>query len=171
MKPENILLKKPHDIRQIKLIDFGMAKVFTPGTDSTKSTLGTPGYMAPEIMKNTEYTAAVDMWALGVVCYILICGYMPFDESHGKNTGWKTDYPKEEWETVSGEAKDLIDKLLDVNPADRLTAELALEHPWFSSKLSATPLMSPRKLQSREKVSYDYGPAPTLQLPPMGANK
>ena len=167
MKPENILLKEAHDINDIKLIDFGMAKIFPRGITKTASTLGTPGYMAPEIMTRKSYTSAVDMWALGVVTYILLCGYMPFDETHGKSTRWKTDYPKEEWGRVSRAAKDFIDRLLEVEPGRRMTAVQCLSHRWFHMTLNpANKLESPRKLNKKKSGNFrsDDG-VPQLTLP------
>ena len=158
LKPENVLLVDKSDITDVKLIDFGMSKVFGPGEISTASTLGTPGYMAPEIMQNKLYTAAVDMWALGVITYIILAGYMPFDDSHGRKTHWKTDFPPAEWNAISNEAKDLINKLLEVDPEKRPSAADCLKHDWFAmwTKDDARPtqLTSPKRIKSRKKRNF-----------------
>lgn len=157
LKPENVLLVQKDDITDIKLIDFGMSKVFGPGEISTASTLGTPGYMAPEIMQSKKYTEAVDMWALGVITYIILCGYMPFDDSHGRTTGWKTDFPAAEWDSVSKEAKKLIENLLAVDPKKRPTAAECLENKWFSMwapDVEPTALSSPKRMKNRKKKTW-----------------
>ena len=155
LKPENVLLVHKDDITDIKVIDFGMSKVFGPGEIATASTLGTPGYMAPEIMLSKKYTEAVDMWALGVITYIILCGYMPFDDSHGRTTKWKTDFPPAEWDEISSEAKHLIESLLAVDPNKRPTADKCLEHKWFSlwddGEDEAPALTSPKRMKHRKK--------------------
>lgn len=158
LKPENVLLVKRNDISDIKIIDFGMSKVFGPGEISTASTLGTPGYMAPEIMQSKKYTQAVDIWALGVITYIILCGYMPFDDSHGRTTGWKTDFPAAEWDSVSDTIKDLISQLLSVDPTQRPTAEQCLKNEWFSmwtdEAIQPTALSSPKRMKNRKKRNF-----------------
>lgn len=159
LKPENVLLVSKSDITNIKLIDFGMSKVFGPGEISTSSTLGTPGYMAPEIMQSKKYTEAVDMWALGVITYIILCGYMPFDDSHGRATSWKTDFPPAEWNSISKQAKKLIEALLEVDPQRRPTAEKCLNNEWFSMWLEKgadqhTQLTSPKRMKNRPKPTF-----------------
>lgn len=157
LKPENVLLANKKDITDIKLIDFGMSKVFGPGEVSTASTLGTPGYMAPEIMQSKKYTEAVDIWALGVITYIILCGYMPFDDSHGRATKWRTDFPPAEWDDISGEAKSLIETLLCVKPDKRPSAQEILEHDWFSmweDNAETKSLSSPRRMRNRKKRRF-----------------
>lgn len=158
LKPENVLLRNKDDITDIKLIDFGMSKVFGAGEIRTASTLGTPGYMAPEIMQSKKYTKAVDMWALGVITYIILCGYMPFDDSHGRATQWKTDFPPAEWDSISKKAKNLIESLLSVSPANRPTAQQCLDHEWFtmwgSDEAAPTSLSSPRRMRSRKRRNF-----------------
>lgn len=166
LKPENILLKKRNEINDIRIIDFGMSKVFEKtadhrGLSKTRSLLGTPGYMAPEIMKSESYTKAVDMWALGVVTYVLLCGYMPFDETHGAKTRWAMDFPKEEWSLISGAARNFVESLLTVDPSTRITAEGALKHKWLSAgaAVSKEPLPSPRKMRGRRTKRFNFDDA------------
>jgi len=157
IKPENILLKKPSDINEIRIIDFGMSKVFEKTRHKSlaraSSLLGTPGYMAPEIMKSESYSKAVDMWSIGVVTYVLLCGYMPFDETHGIKTRWAMDFPDAEWDAISADAREFVTGLLTVDPRKRLTAEGALKHRWLSpaANVSNTPLPSPRRLRGSAK--------------------
>lgn len=156
LKPENVLLANKKDITDIKVIDFGMSKVFGPGEVTTASTLGTPGYMAPEIMQSKKYTEAVDIWALGVITYIILCGYMPFDDTHGRATKWRTDFPPAEWDSISKEAKNLIESLLCVDPDKRPTSEDILEHEWFSmwNEKEDKQLASPRRMKDRKKKRF-----------------
>lgn len=170
LKPENILLKRPNNIDDIRIIDFGMSKVFEKGASGhralakTYSLLGTPGYMAPEIMKSESYTKAVDLWSLGVVTYVLLCGYMPFDESHGAKTRWAMDFPREEWDTISGAARDFVQQLLTANPDKRMTAAGALKHMWLSPQTGGgvprTPLPSPKRMRKRKKSAFSFDEAP-----------
>ena len=141
IKPENLLLTSPDEDAHVKLADFGMAVRHT-GEPSLTQRCGTPGYVAPEILLGLPYGKAVDMWSVGVVTYILLGGYPPFhDEKQSKlfkkiKKG-EYEFHPEFWSAVSEEAKDLIRKLLTLNPTDRLTADQALQHSWVSyTKLS-----------------------------------
>lgn len=136
LKPENLLYADESDDSEIKIADFGLAKLLSD--DSMMSTAcGTPGYVAPEILEGRAYTAAVDMWSLGVITYILLCGFPPFyDENNAALfaaiKAGSFDYPSPYWDSVSPGAKDLIDHLLVVDPARRLTAAQVLTHPWVA---------------------------------------
>ncbi|KAF5660583.1 camk rad53 kinase [Fusarium heterosporum] len=142
IKPENILLvdKDLH----VKLADFGLAKII--GEESFTTTLcGTPSYVAPEILadsKQRKYTKAVDVWSLGVVLYICLCGFPPFsDELYSRDfpftlsqqikTG-RFDYPSPYWDSVGDPALDLIDSMLIVDPEKRFTIDQCLQHPWLT---------------------------------------
>ena len=163
LKPENVMLRNSPDANGknkpfIKIIDFGMSKALSPGRNA-QSCLGTPGYMAPEVLEHKDYTSAVDMYSLGVVSYILLAGYMPLQTAEGQ---WhsRVIYPVEEWAEVSEAAKDFINKLVVYDPKKRMTAEQTLSHPWLkkiktrrdstlmSSKLLANPL-SRKDLRTR----------------------
>lgn len=146
IKPENILLvdKDLH----VKLADFGLAKII--GEESFTTTLcGTPSYVAPEILadnKQRKYTKAVDVWSLGVVLYICLCGFPPFsDELFSRENPYTLsqqirkgifDYPSPYWDSVGDLALDLIDSMLVVNPDKRFTIDQCLSHPWM---LANTP--------------------------------
>jgi len=141
IKPENILLVDK-DLT-IKLADFGLAKII--GEESFTTTLcGTPSYVAPEILQSSNhrrYTRAVDVWSLGVVLYICLCGFPPFsDELYDAQNnpytlaqqilGGRFDYPSPYWDSVGDPALDLIDRMLTVDAEKRITIEECLQHPW-----------------------------------------
>jgi len=144
IKPENILLMD-NDLT-VKIGDFGLAKIV--GEASFTTTLcGTPSYVAPEIIaknKARRYTKAVDIWSLGVVLYICLCGFPPFsDELRRPDFPYDLaeqiregifDYPSPYWDPVSDLALDLIDNMLVVNPEKRFTVEQCLAHPWITQK-------------------------------------
>ncbi|KAH8884490.1 Pkinase-domain-containing protein [Thozetella sp. PMI_491] len=143
IKPENILLvdKDLH----VKLADFGLAKII--GEESFTTTLcGTPSYVAPEILADTrhrKYTKAVDIWSLGVVLYICLCGFPPFsDELYSRDFPFtlsqqikngRFDYPSPYWDSVGDPALDLIDSMLVVDPEKRFTVDQCLSHPWMTA--------------------------------------
>ncbi|KAJ5766381.1 uncharacterized protein N7511_003997 [Penicillium nucicola] len=144
IKPENILLADKN--LSVKLGDFGLAKII--GEDSFTTTLcGTPSYVAPEILQDSRrrrYTQAVDVWSLGVVLYICLCGFPPFsDELNTRDNPYtlaqqikmgKFDYPSPYWDSVGDPALDLIDRMLTVDIEKRITVEQCLEHPWMTGK-------------------------------------
>lgn len=150
IKPENILLKD-RDL-YVKLADFGLAKII--GEESFTTTLcGTPSYVAPEILedsKNRRYTRAVDIWSLGVVLYICLCGFPPFsDELNTTQSPYtlsqqikmgRFDYPSPYWDSVGDPALDLIDRMLAVDPEKRYTVDQCLEHPWTRNDFSGTKI-------------------------------
>ncbi|GMI26681.1 hypothetical protein TrCOL_g4214 [Triparma columacea] len=138
LKPENLLYEGPAPNMNLKLADFGLAQIVTP-MKHLHTACGTPGYVAPEILKGKEYGAEVDMWSLGVILYILICGFPPFYEEHTPELfkiikRGEYDFPEPYWDDVSEAAKDLIRKLLVVDPKKRYTAAQVFEHPWMASE-------------------------------------
>ena len=134
LKPENLLLTSVSDDADIKIADFGFA-IKQHGAASLTTQCGTPGYVAPEILKNAKYGKPVDMWSIGVITFILLGGYPPFHDDNQKILFKKiknceyTFHP-EYWSAVSEEAKDLIRKLLNPVPEQRFTADDALAHSW-----------------------------------------
>jgi len=144
IKPENILLLDK-DLT-VKLADFGLAKII--GEESFTTTLcGTPSYVAPEILEQgnrRRYTRAVDVWSLGVVLYICLCGFPPFsDELYSKENPYslsqqikmgRFDYPSPYWDPVGDAALDLIDRMLTVDVDARITIDECLEHPWTTNQ-------------------------------------
>jgi serine/threonine-protein kinase CHEK2 len=131
----------------VKLADFGLAKII--GEESFTTTLcGTPSYVAPEILtegRHRKYTNAVDIWSLGVVLYICLCGFPPFsDELYTKEFPYtlsqqirsgRFDYPSPYWDSVGDPALDLIDRMLVVEPEKRFTVDQCLAHPWITQKM------------------------------------
>ncbi|KAM0787282.1 hypothetical protein ACM66B_006515 [Microbotryomycetes sp. NB124-2] len=140
LKPENLLFESQDEDSKLMVADFGLSKIVDENTYSTLSTTcGTPAYMAPEIFSKRGYGKAVDMWAIGVITYFLLCGYTPFDrESQAAEIEavCKADFafePDEYWKHVSDTAKDFINKLLTVDTSKRLTASDALSHSFLTS--------------------------------------
>ena len=141
LKPENLLYSDKSEDAQLKVADFGLARLFTneQAIDMMTTMCGTPGYVAPEILSNTSYDSSVDIWSAGVILYILLCGYPPFYDDNNSALfrqikAGAYDFPAEEWDMVSSEAKDLVEKLLVVDPAKRLDVEGVLQHPWMTSE-------------------------------------
>ncbi|TVY39464.1 putative serine/threonine-protein kinase [Lachnellula subtilissima] len=144
IKPENILLTDKN--LHVKLADFGLAKII--GEESFTTTLcGTPSYVAPEILEESRhrrYTRAVDIWSLGVVLYICLCGFPPFsDELYSDQNPYTLtqqiknghfDYPSPYWDSVGDPALDLIDRMLTVDVEKRYTIDDCLSHPWTTQK-------------------------------------
>ncbi len=131
IKPENILFDGEH----IKIIDFGTSRIFDKKSNM-KAIHGTPYYIAPEVI-NQSYNEKCDEWSCGVILYVLLCGSPPFNgksdyEIMESVIKGKFTFDRPEFERVSPEAKTLISKLLTLNPQKRISAETALEHPWFS---------------------------------------
>ncbi|KAJ1374984.1 Calcium/calmodulin-dependent protein kinase type II [Parelaphostrongylus tenuis] len=129
LKPENLLLAK---VGQDTEAWFGFA--------------GTPGYLSPEVLKKDPYGKPVDIWACGVILYILLVGYPPFwdEDQHRLYAQIKAgayDYPSPEWDTVTPEAKSLIDSMLTVNPKKRITADQALKVPWICNRERVASVM------------------------------
>jgi serine/threonine-protein kinase Chk2 len=131
----------------VKLADFGLAKII--GEESFTTTLcGTPSYVAPEILQNSShrrYTRAVDVWSLGVVLYICLCGFPPFsdelyDPVNNPHTlaqqilGGRFDYPSPYWDSVGDPALDLIDRMLTTDPDKRISIDGCLQHPWTTGR-------------------------------------
>jgi len=157
LKPENLLLTRPGSDAEVKLIDFGLAKVMQE--DTARSFLGTKGYLAPEMLQRSNYDKSVDMWSLGVIAFVLLCGCLPFDDDSSRiisesaaRKKFTLRFPR--WATtLSASAKDLLYNLLDVDPKTRYTAEQALNHPWVSGR-TVNPnsyLASPSLLGERRK--------------------
>ncbi|GJJ78033.1 serine/threonine-protein kinase CHEK2 [Entomortierella parvispora] len=136
LKPENILVMDV-DTMRVKISDFGLAKMI--GTQMFVNTVcGTPSYVAPEIIRNGEYGRAVDMWSLGVILYICLCGFPPFSDDlappklrHQVLQSMYT-FPSPYWDSVSDEAVDLVQGLLAQDVTARLTVDEALEHVWMT---------------------------------------
>ena len=134
IKPENFLLYKEDDDSHIKLIDFGLAKKVSKSELMTTPN-GTPYYIAPEVLKGS-YTTLCDNWSMGVVMFIMLSGKPPFpgkdnNEILNNVLNGQFDFKHQVWEVISDSAKDLINKLLNRNSDERLTALEAYNHPWI----------------------------------------
>jgi len=137
LKPENLLLASKEKGAVVKLADFGLAVEVTNDDPKWFGFAGTPGYLAPELLRKEPYGKAVDLWATGVILYILLVGYPPFwdddqNRLYEQIKAGNYEFPSPEWDTVTNEAKDLIRKLLRTNQQDRISATEALRHPWIS---------------------------------------
>ncbi|XP_069672536.1 calcium/calmodulin-dependent protein kinase type II alpha chain isoform X12 [Periplaneta americana] len=139
LKPENLLLASKQKGAAVKLADFGLAIEVQGEQQAWFGFAGTPGYLSPEVLKKEPYGKPVDIWACGVILYILLVGYPPFwdEDQHRLYAQIKAgayDYPSPEWDTVTPEAKNLINQMLTVNPSKRITASEALKHPWICQR-------------------------------------
>lgn len=139
LKPENLLLASKVKGAAVKLADFGLAIEVQGDQQAWFGFAGTPGYLSPEVLRKDPYGKPVDVWACGVILYILLVGYPPFwdEDQHRLYAQIKAgayDYPSPEWDTVTPEAKNLINSMLTVNPAKRITAAEALRHPWICQR-------------------------------------
>ena len=134
LKPENILLDTEEGKNIIKIIDWGTARYFDKNKKMNRIS-GTPYYIAPEVIMG-NYDEKCDIWSCGVIMYILLCGYAPFngetdEKIFEKIKLGKYTFPKKEWDYVSSEAKDLIKHLLEYNPKKRYSANDVLKHHWM----------------------------------------
>jgi len=135
LKPENLIFDRPGEDAILKLTDFGFATLYDPKKKLT-ATCGTPEYVAPEILDEKPYGKAVDMWSVGVIFYILLCGFPPFygdteQELFDRICTAKYKFLSPYWDKVSWDAKDLIRHLLELEPTKRYTADQALDHKWL----------------------------------------
>jgi len=155
LKPENLLVTgSSNDI--IKISDFGLSKDF--GQDNLKTSCGTPDYVAPEVLKGKPYDCSVDIWSIGVITYILLCGFPPFYGNSeqvifNKILRAEYNYPSPDWDNITTDAKQFIDALLVLNPTDRPTADQCLESPWISS---SAPQAQLTKLDSLRSGMTEY---------------
>ncbi|XP_028332093.1 calcium/calmodulin-dependent protein kinase type II delta 2 chain isoform X1 [Gouania willdenowi] len=146
LKPENLLLASKLKGAAVKLADFGLAIEVQGDQQAWFGFAGTPGYLSPEVLRKDPYGKPVDMWACGVILYILLVGYPPFwdEDQHRLYQQIKAgayDFPSPEWDTVTPEAKDLINKMLTINPSKRITATEALKHPWICQRSTVASMM------------------------------
>ncbi|KAM6949362.1 calcium/calmodulin-dependent protein kinase type II delta 1 chain isoform 2-T2 [Aplochiton taeniatus] len=146
LKPENLLLASKLKGAAVKLADFGLAIEVQGDQQAWFGFAGTPGYLSPEVLRKDPYGKPVDMWACGVILYILLVGYPPFwdEDQHRLYQQIKAgayDFPSPEWDTVTPEAKDLINKMLTINPVKRVTATDALKHPWICQRSTVASMM------------------------------
>jgi len=156
LKLENLLLTRKNDL-EIKLADFGLSKMYN-GT-AMFTACGTPYYVAPEILTGDGYNSKIDTWAAGVLLYVLLSGRLPFSGETDVDLFkaimdadliWK----KPQFDTVSGEAKDLIQKLITKDIDSRLTAEEALQHPFITQNNQDSPLCTAELYEGLKQLSH-----------------
>jgi len=185
LKPENFLFATPAKTSALKIIDFGLARIeetdkadsSSPNSvcDTMHTRVGTPYYIAPEVLARS-YTKACDLWSIGVITYILLCGYPPFNGDSDvaifervKRGLTSRSFPKEDWDDISAEAKAFIQNLLSLDPMARMTAREALEHPWIvrhakggvgggaeSSSLSSTTAAPPKPVAEKKHHHHHH---------------
>ncbi|XP_016302765.1 calcium/calmodulin-dependent protein kinase type II subunit beta isoform X10 [Sinocyclocheilus anshuiensis] len=146
LKPENLLLASKCKNAAVKLADFGLAIEVQGDQQAWFGFAGTPGYLSPEVLRKEAYGKPVDIWACGVILYILLVGYPPFwdEDQHKLYQQIKAgayDFPSPEWDTVTPEAKNLINQMLTINPAKRIMAQEALKHPWVCQRSTVASMM------------------------------
>jgi len=146
IKPENILFETTEEDSPIKIIDFGLARKQSEGDAPMTSLVGTPYYIAPEVLRR-KYDKSCDLWSVGVIAYILLCGYPPFNgannrEVHQAVRRGRYNLRSEEWSLVSREARDFVQRLLQRDPRKRMTVDQALNHPWMRKNMGADVAMS-----------------------------
>ncbi|EHB14846.1 MAP kinase-activated protein kinase 3 [Heterocephalus glaber] len=163
VKPENLLYTSKEKDAVLKLTDFGFAKETTQ--NALQTPCYTPYYVAPEVLGPEKYDKSCDMWSLGVIMYILLCGFPPFYSNTGQaiSPGMKRrirlgqyGFPNPEWSEVSEDAKQLIRLLLKTDPTERLTITQFMNHPWINQSMVVpqTPLHTARVLQE-DKDHWD----------------
>jgi len=158
LKPENLLISRKNNGygEIVKLTDFGFAKELLNGVP-LQTACYTPYYVAPEVF-DRKYDKSCDIWSLGVIMYILLCGNPPFYSSHGLNMSpgmkrkiknGKYQFEGKIWKSVSEDAKNLIKGMLVTNPSKRLTIDEVMTNKWISENTSVpeTPLHTPRNLK------------------------
>eukprot|EP00178_Gracilaria_changii_P016820 TRINITY_DN48228_c0_g1_i1.p1 TRINITY_DN48228_c0_g1~~TRINITY_DN48228_c0_g1_i1.p1 ORF type:complete len:450 (+),score=58.47 TRINITY_DN48228_c0_g1_i1:29-1378(+) len=146
LKPENLLIDDSDPLHLVmKVADFGLSK--DSGKGALMTSCGTPDYVAPEVLSGNEYGISVDVWSIGVITYILLCGFPPFwgdtqKELFDRILSGQFDFPSPEWNQISQAAKDFVSRMLVVDPEERYSSAEALKDPWL--KKSRAPSVSGR---------------------------
>ena len=157
LKPENILLQTTDVDSPIKIIDFGMAREHNVDESPMTRCLGTPYYIAPEVLRK-NYDRMCDLWSVGIITYILLCGYPPFNGDDNKTIHaailkGKYRFPVREWKGTSKEAREFIRRLLQVDTRKRMTAEEALRHPWIVNAVVVREI--PLAYDQKKMISHE----------------
>nr|CAG8614187.1 15859_t:CDS:10 [Entrophospora candida] len=152
LKPENLLFKDTSEDADILITDFGLSKILTSTEDVLFTACGTPDYVAPEVLLQVGHNKPVDVWSIGVILYVMLCGYTPFwgedqAELFESIMSGEYDFEEEYWSEISDSAMDLIEKMLTHDPSKRITAKEACKHPWFESA---------KKVDILEKVKSNF---------------
>lgn len=162
LKPENLLYSSPGVDGILKLTDFGFAKECF-AKETLQTPCYTPYYVAPEVLGPEKYDTSCDMWSLGVIMYILLCGYPPFYSNHGQamSPGMKKrirtgqyDFPATEWKHVSNDAKNLIKSLLQTEAVKRPDIDQVMQNKWIAqyTAVPQTPLATGFMLKEEEEA-------------------
>nr|AAP72282.2 calcium-dependent calmodulin-independent protein kinase isoform 2 [Cicer arietinum] len=154
LKPENFLFANKKETAALKAIDFGLSVFFTPG-EKFNEIVGSPYYMAPEVLKR-NYGPEVDIWSAGVILYILLCGVPPFWAETEQGVAQAiirsvVDFKRDPWPKVSDNAKDLVKRMLNPDPKRRLTAQEVLDHPWLQNAKKAPNVSLGETVRARLK--------------------
>uniref|UniRef100_A0A8D3DV56 protein kinase C n=1 Tax=Scophthalmus maximus TaxID=52904 RepID=A0A8D3DV56_SCOMX len=153
LKPENVLLASAEPFPQVKLCDFGFARII--GEKSfRRSVVGTPAYLAPEVLRSKGYNRSLDMWSVGVIVYVSLSGTFPFNEDEDINDQIQNAafmYPPAPWKDISTEATDLINNLLQVKMRKRYSVDKCLSHPWLQDYQTWLDL---REFETRRAERY-----------------
>jgi calcium/calmodulin-dependent protein kinase I len=159
LKAENVLLARRDSLDCVKIADFGLANVCGTGTP-LQTSCGTPDYVAPEILLGAGYGQAVDLWSLGILAYVLLCGYPPFwadsqSELFRKIIDGSYTFHRDDWADVSDAARNFVANLLVVQPAARMTARAALDHAWLAVGSITKPPPAHAKTSARNLADYN----------------
>nr|XP_020462962.1 serine/threonine-protein kinase 17A-like [Monopterus albus] len=176
LKPQNILLTSARPLGDIRIVDFGLSRHMDNITE-VREILGTPEYVAPEILSYEPISTATDMWSIGVLTYVMLTGESPFLGDNKQETFLNIsqvniDYSQDTFEGISSLAVDFIKSLLVKNPRKRATAEEGLRHPWLNSlshphshpHLHTRPASSLDEPETSQSESEPESPAPSPEL-------
>ncbi|XP_066143838.1 serine/threonine-protein kinase D3 isoform X1 [Euwallacea fornicatus] len=157
LKPENVLLNSDSEFPQVKLCDFGFARII--GEKSfRRSVVGTPAYLAPEVLRNKGYNRSLDMWSVGVIVYVSLSGTFPFNEDEDINDQIQNAafmYPPNPWKEISSDAIDLINNLLQVKQRKRFTVDKSLQHIWLQDYQTWCDLRSLENQISQRYLTHE----------------
>jgi len=181
LKPENLLYSAKDSSGVLKLTDFGFAKE-TLITNELQTPCYTPYYVAPEVLGPEKYDKSCDIWSLGVIMYILICGYPPFYSHHGQPIspgmkrrirGGQYEFPKPEWTNVTADCKNLIKECLKTNPDERPNIDQVIENKWIAQYevVPATPLVTSDVLREETEGWMEVKQGMALALQEMRVEK
>lgn len=150
LKPRNIMYASKSPSSEVKIADFGLASC---GELAINECCGTPQYVSPEVLEKQPVTASGDMWSLGVIAYLLLCGFLPFysRDRHKLESNIKhclLEFPSPYWDTISAPAKHLVAALLRLEPSSRLTASQVLEHPFITGQASPVRFQVEQRIQT-----------------------
>ncbi|XP_020027205.2 serine/threonine-protein kinase 17A [Castor canadensis] len=162
LKPQNILLTSESPLGDIKIVDFGLSRIMK-NSEELREIMGTPEYVAPEILSYDPISMATDMWSIGVLTYVMLTGISPFlgddkQETFLNISQMNLSYSEEEFGGVSESAIDFIKKLLVKKPEGRATAEECLKHPWLTQSSIQDPSFKVKGTLEANVLQGDFVP-------------